>query len=143
MAAPWKFMAATAVLWGSAFPAIRIALDGYAPASIAVLRLVTAIVLLLPCLAGRRISRLRRGDLIRMAGFGLTGMTAYQLLLYAGERHVEGGTAAMLVATSPVFATLLGMLVLRERPGHIGGQVVSHGVTVLDLRNRQGVRLDP
>lgn len=119
-ATPWAFMAATAILWGSAFPAIRIALNGYSPTDMAVLRLVFAVVLLLPCLCTGRISRLRRGDLLRMAGFGLTGMTAYQLLLYAGERHVEGGTAAMLVATSPVFATLLGVLVLRERPGAWG-----------------------
>ncbi|GAA0393155.1 DMT family transporter [Streptomyces luteireticuli] len=119
-ASPWAFMAATAVLWGSAFPAIRIALDGYSPTSMAVLRLVCAVAILTPCLFTGRISRLRRADLLRMAGFGLTGMTAYQLLLYAGERHVEGGTAAMLVATSPVFATLLGMLVLRERPGTRG-----------------------
>ncbi|MEU4211030.1 DMT family transporter [Streptomyces sp. NPDC026206] len=113
-------MAATAILWGSAFPAIRIALQGYSPTAMAVLRLAFAVAFLLPCVLTGRISRLRRGDLVRMAGFGLTGMTAYQLLLYAGERHVEGGTAAMLVATSPVFATALGMLVLRERPGARG-----------------------
>ncbi|MEU1309252.1 DMT family transporter [Streptomyces cinnamoneus] len=119
-ASPWKYMAATAILWGSAFPAIRVALDGYSPTAMAVLRLAFAAVFLLPFLLTGRISRLRRGDLLRMAGFGLTGMTAYQLLLYAGEQHVEGGTAAMLVATSPVFATALGMLVLRERPGARG-----------------------
>ncbi|MBC2878979.1 DMT family transporter [Streptomyces sp. TYQ1024] len=113
-------MAATAILWGSAFPAIRVALDGYSPTSIAILRLVCAAAILVPCALTGRISRLRRADALRMAGFGLTGMTAYQLLLYAGERHVEGGTAAMLVATSPVFATLLGMLVLKERPGARG-----------------------
>ncbi|MEU5129791.1 DMT family transporter [Streptomyces mobaraensis] len=117
---PWTFMAATAILWGSAFPAIRVALDGYSPTSIAILRLVCAAAILVPCALTGRISRLRRADALRMAGFGLTGMTAYQLLLYAGERHVEGGTAAMLVATSPVFATLLGMLVLKERPGARG-----------------------
>ncbi|MFF4159286.1 DMT family transporter [Streptomyces sp. NPDC001678] len=120
-------MAATAILWGSAFPAIRVALDGYEPTAMAVLRLAVAVVLLLPFVFTGRISRLRRGDALRMAGFGLTGMTAYQLLLYAGERHVEGGTAAMLVATSPVFATVLGMLVLRERPGAwgVGGLLVA------------------
>ncbi|MFI9201066.1 DMT family transporter [Streptomyces sp. NPDC053048] len=113
-------MAATAILWGSAFPAIRVALDDYPPTAMAVLRLVFAVLFLLPCLFTGRVSRLRRSDIPRMAAFGLTGMTAYQLLLYAGERHVEGGTAAMLVATSPVFATALGMLVLRERPGAWG-----------------------
>ncbi|GAA2717125.1 MULTISPECIES: DMT family transporter [Streptomyces] len=134
-------MAATAVLWGSAFPAIRMALEGYTPESIAVLRLVTAVALLLPCLLTGRIGRLRRADALRMAGFGLTGMTAYQLLLYAGERHVEGGTAAMLVATSPVFATALGMLVLRERPGPwgIAGLLVAlSGALVVALAGGSG-----
>ncbi|MEU1377127.1 DMT family transporter [Streptomyces triculaminicus] len=119
-AAPWKFMAATAILWGSAFPAIRVALEDYPPTAMAVLRLTFAVLFLLPFLFTGRISRLSRGDIPRMAAFGLSGMTAYQLLLYAGERHVAGGTAAMLVATSPVFATALGMLVLRERPGAWG-----------------------
>ncbi|MFI0737334.1 DMT family transporter [Streptomyces sp. NPDC021100] len=130
---PWTFMAATAILWGSAFPAIRVALDGYSPTSIAILRLVCAAAILVPCALTGRISRLRRADALRMAGFGLTGMTAYQLLLYAGERHVEGGTAAMLVATSPVFATLLGMLVLKERPGSRGivGLLVALGGALL------------
>ncbi|WP_240003205.1 DMT family transporter [Streptomyces cinnamoneus] len=129
VATPWKFMAATAILWGSAFPAIRVGLEGYSPTAIAVLRLAFALLFLVPCLLTGRISRLRRGDALRMAGFGVTGMTAYQLLLYAGERHVEGGTAAMLVATSPVFATALGMLVLRERPGAwgIAGLLVALG----------------
>ncbi|WP_229891558.1 DMT family transporter [Streptomyces mashuensis] len=133
VATPWKYMAATAVLWGSAFPAISVALEGYPPTAIAVLRLATAVLLLLPCLFTGRISRLRRGDAVRMAAFGVSGMTAYQLLLYAGERHVEGGTAAMLVSTSPVFATLLGMVFLRERPGPRGitGLLVALGGALL------------
>ncbi|SHK96174.1 DMT family transporter [Streptomyces yunnanensis] len=119
-AIPWASMAATAVLWGSAFPAIRIALPDYTPASIAVLRIAVALVLLVPCLALGRVGRLRRDDAVRMAAFGVTGMTAYQLLLYTGEQSVEGGTAALLITASPVFATLLGIAFLRERPGGRG-----------------------
>ncbi|MGK5628746.1 DMT family transporter [Streptomyces sp. URMC 123] len=122
-------MAATAVLWGSAFPAIRIALEGYSPTAIAVWRLAVGLLPLIPLALIGRVRPPRAADLPRLAAFGLTGMTAYQLLLYAGERHVEGGTAAMLVATSPVFATALGMLVLRERPGPRGvaGLVIALG----------------
>ncbi|WP_018539321.1 DMT family transporter [Streptomyces sp. MspMP-M5] len=119
-AIPWAPMAATAVLWGSAFPAIRIALPDYTPTSIAVLRIAVALVLLVPCLVLGRIGRLRREDVVRMAAFGLTGMTAYQLLLYTGEQSVEGGTAALLITASPVFATLLGIAFLKERPGGRG-----------------------
>ncbi|MFD7082182.1 DMT family transporter, partial [Streptomyces sp. NPDC059918] len=112
---PWGPMGATALLWGSAFPTIRIALSGYPPTSIAVLRIAVALLLLLPFALFGKVGRLRRADFPRMAAFGLTGMTAYQLLLYAGERSVEGGTAALLITASPVFATLLGMVCLSER----------------------------
>lgn len=117
---PWKPMAATAVLWGSAFPAIGIALPGYSPTAIAMLRIGIAILLLLPCLLRKRIGVLRLPDAMRMATFGLAGMTAYQLLLYAGEQSVDAGTAAMLVSTSPVFVALMGMFLLGERPGAQG-----------------------
>ncbi|MFD0381773.1 EamA family transporter [Streptomyces stramineus] len=94
-------MAATAVLWGSAFTAIQFALPDYAPASIALLRIAVTVVLLVPCLVLGRIGPLRRQDALRMAAFGLTGMTAYQVLLCAGEESVDAGTAAMLIAASP------------------------------------------
>ncbi|MBT2384116.1 DMT family transporter [Streptomyces sp. ISL-11] len=113
-------MAATAVLWGSAFTAIQVALPDYSPAAIALLRIAITVLLLLPCLALGRIGRLRRGDALRMAAFGLTGMTAYQVLLCTGERSVDAGTAAMLIAASPVFTTVLGMAFLGDRPGGRG-----------------------
>ncbi|MCC3767430.1 DMT family transporter [Streptomyces sp. UNOC14_S4] len=119
-ATPWLPMAATAVLWGSAFTAIHIALPDYSPTSIALLRIAITVVLLLPCLLLKRIGPLRRADALRMAAFGLTGMTAYQVLLCAGEQSVDAGTAAMLIAASPVFTTILGMAFLGDRPGRQG-----------------------
>ncbi|MFC5721519.1 DMT family transporter [Streptomyces gamaensis] len=113
-------MAATALLWGSAFTAIQVALPDFSPASIALLRITITVVLLVPFLLLGRIGRLRRQDAVRMAAFGLTGMTGYQLLLCAGEQSVDAGTAAMLIAASPVFTTALGMLFLGERPGKRG-----------------------
>ncbi|MFF4215089.1 EamA family transporter [Streptosporangium nondiastaticum] len=117
---PWAPMAATALLWGSAFTAIQVALPDYSPAAIALLRMAITVVLLLPCLFLGRIGRLRRADALRMAAFGLTGMTAYQVLLCAGEQSVDAGTAAMLIAASPVFTTVLGMAFLGDRPGRRG-----------------------
>ena len=44
-------------------------------------------------------------------------MTGYQLLLNAGERVVPAGTASLLVATAPVYASLLAVAFLGERAG--------------------------
>lgn len=138
---PWKPMAATAVLWGSAFPAIGIALGGYSPTSIALLRIGIGLVLLFPLALCGHIRRLRPCDTLRMAIFGLSGMTAYQLLLYAGEQSVDAGTAAMLVSSSPVFVALLGIFLLRERPGArgaLGLAVALCGALVIALTTGHG-----
>jgi drug/metabolite transporter (DMT)-like permease len=54
-------------------------------------------------------------DLPALALVALTGMTAYQLLLNAGERTVDAGTASLLVATGPIFVAVLAAAFLGER----------------------------
>src|SRR6201990_2095543 len=63
----------------------------------------------------RGLPRPRRRDLPLIALCGLAGMTGYQLLLNAGERVVPAGTASLLVATAPVYASLLAVAFLGER----------------------------
>ncbi|MGH3174513.1 MAG: EamA family transporter, partial [Streptosporangiaceae bacterium] len=58
------------------------------------------------------VRRPRRRDLPLIALCGLAGMTGYQLLLNAGERVVPAGTASLLVATAPVYASLLAVAFL-------------------------------
>ncbi len=73
-----------------------------------------ALALAAPFLGVRR-PRLR--DLPLIALCGLAGMTGYQLLLNTGERVVPAGTASLLVATAPVYASVLAVLFLGEHPG--------------------------
>jgi drug/metabolite transporter (DMT)-like permease len=105
----------TVVLWAAAFAAIRAALEGYTPAELAVLRLALASLALavVTAVAGRGRPAVR--DLPRLALVALTGMTAYQLLLNAGEQTVDAGTASLLVSTGPLFVAVLAAAVLGER----------------------------
>src|SRR6266516_1975446 len=105
----------TVLLWASAFPAITVAVRGLGPAGLAVARLAvaSAALALAAPLMGVRPPKL--GDLPLIALCGLAGMTGYQLLLNAGERVVPAGTASLLVATAPVYASLLAVAVLGER----------------------------
>jgi drug/metabolite transporter (DMT)-like permease len=107
--------AGTVLLWASAFPAITVAVRGLGPAGLAVARLAvaSAVRALAAPLIGVR--RPKRGDLPLIALCGLAGMTGYQLLLNAGERVVPAGTASLLVATAPVYASLLAVAFLGER----------------------------
>jgi drug/metabolite transporter (DMT)-like permease len=117
--------AGTVLLWASAFPAITVAVRGLGPAGLAVARLAVAsaaLAVVAPWMGGRGkagrmgVRRPKRGDLPLIALCGLAGMTGYQLLLNAGERVVPAGTASLLVATAPVYASLLAVAFLGERP---------------------------
>jgi len=121
---PAAFAAAgTVLLWASAFPAITVAVRGLGPAGLAVARLAVAsaaLAVVAPWMGGRGqagrmgVRRPRARDLPLIALCGLAGMTGYQLLLNAGERVVPAGTASLLVATAPVYASLLAVAFLGE-----------------------------
>ena len=134
--------AGTVLLWASAFPAITVAVRGLGPAGLAVARLAVASVALAvaaPWLGGRGkaglmgVRRPKLRDLPLIALCGLAGMTGYQLLLNAGERVVPAGTASLLVATAPVYASLLAVAFLGERSSRRrwAGSAVALAGTVL------------
>jgi drug/metabolite transporter (DMT)-like permease len=114
-AAAWA-AAGTVVLWASAFPAISVAVVGLGPAGLSVARLGVASVALALAAPFAGVRRPRARDLPLIGLCGLAGMTAYQLLLNLGERVVPAGTASLLVATAPVYASLLAIWFLGERP---------------------------
>ena len=109
--------AGTVLLWASAFPAITVADLGLGPAGLGVARLTVASLALALAAPVLGVRRPRARDLPLIALCGLAGMTGYQLLLNAGERVVPAGTASLLVATAPVYASLLAVAFLGERPG--------------------------
>jgi terminal-alkyne amino-acid exporter len=115
MTRAWTAVTVTVVLWATAFAAIRAALESYTPAELSVLRLAIASLALavVTAIAGR--GRPQARDLPRLALVALTGMTAYQLLLNAGEQTVDAGTASLLVSTGPVFVAVMAAAALGER----------------------------
>src|SRR6201996_3901138 len=103
--------AGTVVLWASAFPAIAVAVPALGPVGLSVTRLGVASVALglaAPFLRGRR-PQGRDPPLV------VAGRTGYRLRLTRGERIVPAGTASLLVATAPIYASLLAAWFLGER----------------------------
>src|SRR5580692_1068805 len=130
--------AGTVLLWASAFPAISVAVGPFGPAGLAVVRLTVAPAALLLAAPFLGVRRPRRADLPLIAVCGLAGMTGYQLLLNSGERVVPAGTASLLVATAPVYASLLAVAFLGEHQAgrhrvnrHWGGSAVALAGTAL------------
>lgn len=131
-------LAGTVALWASAFPAIRVGVDGLGLAALSFLRLAIAAVALVAVAPFAHVRLPKRSDLPLIALCGLTGMTAYQILLNWGEIHVEAGTASLLIASAPVFSILLGSTFLAEpltRNIVIGSAVAIAGTAVVTLAN--------
>ena len=108
-------LVSVAVLWATAFPAIKVGLDGYGVAGLSFLRLFVASVALALAAPLLKVRRPRIRDLWLIAVCGAAGMSAYQLLLNWGEVHVSAGTASLLVSVAPVFSVLLATVFLGER----------------------------
>ncbi|AOI61853.1 DMT family transporter [Burkholderia diffusa] len=127
-------VAFTIVSWASAFPFIRIGLQGLAPLQLAAARFATAAVLVIAWLAWRRPNIPAKGDALRFLVCGLLGIAFYNALLNTGEQTVSAGAASFIVNTLPIFTALLAAIFLRERFnrwGWLGSLVSLAGIAVI------------
>jgi drug/metabolite transporter (DMT)-like permease len=113
-------LAATILLWASAFVAIREALPSLGYGGLASGRLALAAVAFGAIALVARVRRPRRAELPVLAAMGITGYAGYQLLLNAGERTVPAGTAALLLSMCPLLSAVLAGPLLGERLGRRG-----------------------
>ncbi|UUU34416.1 DMT family transporter [Streptomyces sp. CA-210063] len=111
-------MALLALLWGSGFLWIKLALNhGLSPLQITVVRcaLGAGVLLVLALAARQRLPRDRRtwAHLLVAAFF----CNALPFALFSiGEQTVDSGTAGVLNATTPLWSLLLGLLIGTDRP---------------------------
>lgn len=112
--------AAAAVIYGSAYPATAIALDGYSPAGIGVWRGLLGAALLtgalsLPILRTQRPGRLTRGALRRLAVLGAVGGGVFILTVNAAVAAAGATVTAFVAGLYAVLAALLAIPILGER----------------------------
>lgn len=120
----WIALGIALLLWASAFPGIRAGMapvggvagpDGYGPAQLALLRFGTASLVLIVYALFTRMRLPAKEDLGRIVLAGLLGITIYHIALNFGERTVQSGAAAVLIALSPVITAVLATRFLGER----------------------------
>lgn len=108
-------VAVTIVSWASAFPFIRIGLQGLSPLHLAAGRFATAALLAAAWLVYRRPRPPSPRDALRFAACGFFGIGIYNALLNTGEMTVAAGAASFIVNTLPLFTALLATFFLGER----------------------------
>jgi len=138
----WAAAGVTIVLWASAFPAIRAAVEDLDVGHLTVARLLVASLVLLVAVPFVRLRVPARRDLPWLLLAGTCGMAGYQLLLNAGEVTVSAGAASLLVNTAPVFTALLAVRLLGERltaRAWSGIALGFAGATLLALTQGEGI----
>lgn len=114
----WLPMAAggvTLLMWASAFVVIRHVAEDVSPGALGAGRLLVAALVVLPLVLrqGWVAPTRREWTLLAVGGVGWFGI--YNLALNAGERHVDAGTAAMIIQIGPVIVALLAVPLFGER----------------------------
>lgn len=104
----------TVVLWASAFVGVRAAGRDLGPGALALARLVVGAAALGLVVVVRREPLPPRRDVGRLVVCGVLWFGVYNVALNAAERHVDAGTAAMLVNVGPVLIAVLAGALLGE-----------------------------
>lgn len=120
----WLFLSITAALWGASYMFIKVALDGgLSEGFIICARTLLGAAILLPMAA--RANAIR--PILERKGWALA-LAAMQVvvpfgLITFGENHVPSSLAGILVATAPLFITLLAIKVDPDERSHGWGLV--------------------
>ncbi|GAA2056574.1 DMT family transporter [Williamsia deligens] len=133
--------AVTMLLWASSFVVIRAVGEHFSPGVMALGRLLvgTAVLLLLALRHRRRIPRGR--PLALVAGYGVLWFGAYTVILNWAERHLDAGTASLLVNFAPIIVAVLAGLFFGEgfpRPLVVGMAIAFTGVVIIAVGGTGG-----
>jgi drug/metabolite transporter (DMT)-like permease len=102
-------------VWGASFVATKVSLQYAPPTTIVWLRFSMGVVILGIAVALKRQFALPKGkDWAYFALLGFLGITFHQWLQSTGLLTAQATTTAWIVATTPVFMALLGLIILRE-----------------------------
>lgn len=136
----------TIFCWSSAFVGIRIGLRGYSPTHLALLRYLTASLVLALFAGIKRMPLPRWRDIPGLALTGVVGIAVYNVALNTGEISVPAGISSFLVSTAPIFTAGLSMVLLKERLrvwGWIGILVCVLGSFLITLSAGEGFHFSP
>ncbi|HCY1398615.1 TPA: DMT family transporter [Staphylococcus aureus] len=104
----------TIILWGSAFPMIKIALNDFSAESLSAFRLILATIILLPFVIIKKLPTPELRDIPVIFILGFCGFVIYHTALNCGETLISAGISGILVSTTPIFSSALAYIFLKE-----------------------------
>jgi drug/metabolite transporter (DMT)-like permease len=140
----WRVIVAavvTVVAWASAFVVIRFAGPSYSPGGLSLGRLLIGTVALSVVVIRRPWVQMtgREWGLVALVGVAWFGI--YNVALNAGEKHVDAGTAAMLIQLAPILIGVMAGQLLGEgfpKMLVIGGLIAFAGTLLIGVATSTG-----
>lgn len=136
-----------AILWGSAFPFIKIGLEGLSAPHLTLARHLIASLCFLPFLwlSKKRLFPNWR-DVPYFFLVGGVGIAVYHLSLNFGELFVSAGATSLIIATAPAITAVIAYFMLAERLplwGWLGSAVSFFGVFLIVMGDSRNLGLNP
>ncbi|MGZ8178342.1 DMT family transporter [Williamsia sp. SKLECPSW1] len=133
--------AVTMVLWASSFVVIRSAGEHFSPGGMAFLRLAVGTAVLVGLALRHRRPFPRGRSLALVLAYGVLWFGAYTVLLNWAERHLDAGTASLLVNFAPILVAVTAGLFFGEgfpTPLVIGMAIAFTGVVIIAVGGSGG-----
>jgi drug/metabolite transporter (DMT)-like permease len=140
-AGEWLLLAGIALIWGSSFLFIDLALEAFRPGVIALARVALGAAALALVPASRR--AVDREDMPRVALLGLVWMVGPLLLFPVAQQWIDSSVAGMLNGAVPLFGAAWAVVLLRRPLGRtqtLGLVVGFAGVVAISWPEVQGSR---
>jgi drug/metabolite transporter (DMT)-like permease len=123
--AEWGLLASVALIWGSSFFFIELALEAVRPGLITWLRICAGFITLSLFPSARR--RVDRQDWPRILALSMTWVTVPYLLFPIAQQHIDSALIGMLNALVPIFAAMFAAVFLRKLPRKIQRRGIALG----------------
>jgi drug/metabolite transporter (DMT)-like permease len=125
---------AVMAVWGVNWPMMKLAVAEIPPWSFRVASVYAAglTLLLIAALRGERL-RLAPSRIVPLLGVGMFAVTGWHMLTAYGVMMMGSGRAAIIAFTMPVWAALLGAVVLKERVDRRRGAALALGTAGMAL----------
>ncbi len=106
----------TAIFWGGTFIAGRTIAGSVHPISAAFLRFTIAsfFLLILTKKMEGKLPTLKKSQIVPVILLGLIGVFAYNILFFTGLQYIPAGRASLIIATNPIFISLLSAVFFKE-----------------------------
>lgn len=104
------------IVWGASFVATKVSLQYVTPGTVVWLRFSMGVIILgLAVALSRQFSLPRGKDWGYFAVLGFLGITFHQWLQSTGLVTAQATTTGWIIASTPIFMALLGLIILKER----------------------------